>query len=273
MRLVTPILTKLVSIFLVLIVLVSWLVRSGSERSALDLATESARTNREQAREVLSGTLKVAQQLAQTIAAMKESGVTDRKSYQAIIRRSLAQRSAMAARETADKIVESIERSNRGVLLSDQVATSLDLIVQRIRQVDQLVVEVAASASEQQTGITQVTQAMHQMDQATQKNAALAEESAASSNVLNSEASSLNSILDQLTTLIRGSATAARATQAIAAIRQTSSIKRSNSSARLTSAMSDFSVGHNSGGNALSGRLAYNPSEGRRSRSGSLHSA
>ncbi len=118
--------------------------------------------------------------------------------------RNLAQRSAQAARETADKIVDSIERSNKGVELSSAVAKSLDQIVSRIRDVDQLVQEVASSALEQQTGVTQISQSMHLMDQSTQRNAALSEESASSSHVLNSEADELRLILGNLNQLIHG---------------------------------------------------------------------
>jgi methyl-accepting chemotaxis protein len=118
--------------------------------------------------------------------------------------RSLAQRSAQAARETADKIEDSIRKSAAGVQISDKVAASLQEIVGKARQVDSIVAEIAHASSEQNTGIGQVVHAVTQMDKVTQTTAATAEESASASQELNAQALSLDSIVGQLDQLITG---------------------------------------------------------------------
>lgn len=105
--------------------------------------------------------------------------------------RNLAQRSAQAAKETAAKIEDSIQKSEHGVRISSKVAQSLDEIVLKARGVDQLVVQIASSANEQSQGISQVNTAVTQMDHVTQSNAAHAEETAAAAESLNAQAASL----------------------------------------------------------------------------------
>jgi methyl-accepting chemotaxis protein len=122
--------------------------------------------------------------------------------------RNLAQRSAQAARETTDKIEGSISRTAQGVEISAKVAGTLNEIAAKVRQVDELVAEVASASREQNQGITQVNTAVGQMDRVTQSNAATAEESAAASEELNAEAESLKRIVDGLLELV-GSKTAA----------------------------------------------------------------
>ncbi|HVU16634.1 MAG TPA: methyl-accepting chemotaxis protein [Candidatus Didemnitutus sp.] len=102
--------------------------------------------------------------------------------------RSLAQRSAAAAKETATMIEESVNRSGRGVAISATVASSFDEILGKARKVDGLVGEIATASNEQHQGIGQVTQAVAQMDKVTQANAAGAEEAAAAAEELNSQA-------------------------------------------------------------------------------------
>lgn len=92
--------------------------------------------------------------------------------------RSLAQRSALSARETAEKIEDSVQKSTRGVEICGKVAAALDEIVTKAREVDALVVEIATASQEQTRGVTQVNGAMNEMDRITQANAASAEESA-----------------------------------------------------------------------------------------------
>jgi methyl-accepting chemotaxis protein len=92
--------------------------------------------------------------------------------------RSLAQRSALSARETAEKIEDSVQKSIHGVEICGKVAAALDEIVTKAREVDALVVEIATASQEQTRGVTQVNGAMNEMDRITQANAASAEESA-----------------------------------------------------------------------------------------------
>ncbi len=112
--------------------------------------------------------------------------------------RNLAQRSAQAAKETANKIEGSIAKTAQGVTISHKVGASLEEIATRSRQVDELVVEIATASVEQNQGIGQVTQAVSQMDQVTQKNAANAEESASAAEELNAQAMSLQENVGQL---------------------------------------------------------------------------
>jgi methyl-accepting chemotaxis protein len=92
--------------------------------------------------------------------------------------RSLAQRSAQAARESAEKIAESISRGDHGAKLSAKVATGLQEIVQNVRGVDELIAEISTASNEQSSGLTQIVTAVSQIDQVTQTNAASAQESA-----------------------------------------------------------------------------------------------
>ncbi len=118
--------------------------------------------------------------------------------------RNLAQRSAQAAHETAEKIEDSIHKSQRGVTLSGQVAVRLQEMVEKVRQMDQLVVNIANASNEQSTGIGQITTAVSQMDKVTQQNAAGAEESASASQELNGQTIILRNSVQELMALAGG---------------------------------------------------------------------
>ena len=119
--------------------------------------------------------------------------------------RSLAQRSAQAARETADKIEDSIKKSEHGVQISVNVSRGLQEIVTKARQVDELLGEVATASKEQSQGIAQVNTAVVQMDKVTQSSAAGAEESASAAEELNAQAKSLKESVARLQALVEGS--------------------------------------------------------------------
>ncbi len=112
--------------------------------------------------------------------------------------RSLAQRATNAAKETAGKIEGAITKTGQGVQISHKVASSLEEIATRARQVDELVVEIATASTEQNQGIGQVAQAITQMDQVTQSNAANAEESASAAEELNAQAHAMEDVVQQL---------------------------------------------------------------------------
>ena len=118
--------------------------------------------------------------------------------------RNLAQRCAQAAKETAGKIEDAVQKSARGADISAKVAKSLEEIVGKARQVDELAGEVAAASQEQSQGIAQVNTAVTQMDQVTQSNAANAEESAAAAEELTAQAESLKEAVSQLLRLVDG---------------------------------------------------------------------
>ena len=119
--------------------------------------------------------------------------------------RSLAQRSAQAAKETAAKIEGAIANTDQGVHISAKVAQGLQQIVDRIRQVDELVAEVAAASKEQSQGTDQVNTAIAQMDKVTQANAANAEETASAAEELNAQAETLKEALRDLVLIVDGS--------------------------------------------------------------------
>jgi methyl-accepting chemotaxis protein len=118
--------------------------------------------------------------------------------------RNLAQRCAQAAKETATKIEDAVQKSARGADISAKVAKSLEEIVGKARQVDEMAGEVAAASQEQSQGIAQINTAVMQMDKVTQSNAASAEESAAAAEELTAQAESLKEAVSDLLRLVDG---------------------------------------------------------------------
>jgi len=118
--------------------------------------------------------------------------------------RNLAQRSAQAAKETATKIEDAINKTGQGVGISKKVAETLNEIVTKARQVDELAAEVASASHEQTQGITQINAAVGQMDKVTQGNAAGAEESAAAAQELNAQAVTMKDSVNELLKLVGG---------------------------------------------------------------------
>jgi methyl-accepting chemotaxis protein len=116
--------------------------------------------------------------------------------------RNLAHRCATAAKETAAKIEDSVKKSQQGAELSGEVAKSFTDIQGKIRELDQLVAEIATASREQSQGIGQVNTAVTQMDKVTQSNAASAEESASASEELNSQAAALKETVISLQDLL-----------------------------------------------------------------------
>ena len=133
--------------------------------------------------------------------------------------RNLAQRCAQAAKETSGKIEGAIVKTGQGVAISSQVAATLNDIVSKARQVDELVTEVANASREQTEGITQVNVAVSQMDKVTQSNAANAEESAAAAEELNAQAETMKQSVTELLQLVGGKNVAATSRPGAAARR------------------------------------------------------
>jgi methyl-accepting chemotaxis protein len=105
--------------------------------------------------------------------------------------RSLAGRSAEAAKEIKTLIGASVERVAQGTLLVDQAGATMTEVVSSIKRVTDIMGEISASSHEQSLGVSQVGEAVAQMDQTTQQNAALVEEMAAAAGSLNSQANEL----------------------------------------------------------------------------------
>jgi methyl-accepting chemotaxis protein len=105
--------------------------------------------------------------------------------------RSLAGRSADAAKEIKTLINNSVERVAQGTALVDQAGATMTEVVSSIRRVTDIMGEISAASTEQSQGVAQVGEAVTQMDHATQQNAALVEEMAAAASSLKAQAQEL----------------------------------------------------------------------------------
>ncbi|MGZ2744841.1 methyl-accepting chemotaxis protein [Burkholderia stagnalis] len=105
--------------------------------------------------------------------------------------RTLAQRSAAAAKEIKTLIENSVRKVETGTKLVDQAGNTMEAIVTSIKRVTDIMGEIAAASDEQSKGIDQVGQAVTQMDEVTQQNAALVEQAAAAAQSLDDQATKL----------------------------------------------------------------------------------
>jgi len=105
--------------------------------------------------------------------------------------RSLAQRSAQAAREIKALIADSVDKVEDGAKLVNEAGETMEEVVTNFQRLSALVTEIAEASQEQSGGIEQVTQAVGQMDEVTQQNAALVEEAAAAAESLQEQSQSL----------------------------------------------------------------------------------
>ena len=106
--------------------------------------------------------------------------------------RSLAQRSAQAAKEIKTLIDASVLRVDQGNDLVENVSGAMTEIVTAIGQVTETMQEISSASEEQSRGITQIAQAVNEMDKVTQQNAALVEQSASAASALEDQADRLN---------------------------------------------------------------------------------
>ena len=109
--------------------------------------------------------------------------------------RSLAQRSAEAAKEIKQLISASVEKVEAGSRLVTDAGTTMTDIVQSVQRVTDMIGEITAASSEQSAGVSQVNQAIGNLDQMTQQNAALVEESAAAAQSLREQADQLAQVV------------------------------------------------------------------------------
>jgi methyl-accepting chemotaxis protein len=109
--------------------------------------------------------------------------------------RTLAQRSAEAAKEIKSLIGSSVDRVENGARQVQDAGTTMTEIVGSVRRVNDIIGEITAAASEQSQGIGQVNTAVNQLDQMTQQNAALVEESAAAAESLKEQAQRLMKVV------------------------------------------------------------------------------
>jgi len=118
--------------------------------------------------------------------------------------RNLAQRCAQAAKDTADLIEESIQKSDGGRVKVDQVAVAIRAITAESAKIKVLVDEINLGSVEQTSGIGQISKAITQMEQVTQSSAANAEESAAAAEQLNAQAEAMKDIVEGLRAMVDG---------------------------------------------------------------------
>jgi methyl-accepting chemotaxis protein len=109
--------------------------------------------------------------------------------------RSLAGRSATAAKEIKELIQDSVKKVEDGSVLVTQSGQTLEKIVASVKKVSDIVAEIAAASREQSSGIEQVNRAVMQMDELTQQNAALVEQATAASQAMAEQVRGLNEML------------------------------------------------------------------------------
>jgi methyl-accepting chemotaxis protein len=125
--------------------------------------------------------------------------------------RSLAQRSAAAAKEIKTLIGDSVGKVDAGSRLVDEAGTTMGQIVTSVQQVADIMREIAAASREQSLGIEQVNQAITSMDATTQQNAALVEQAAAAAQSMQDQAAELARAVSVFKLLDDGTALSARA--------------------------------------------------------------
>ena len=124
--------------------------------------------------------------------------------------RNLAQRSATAARDTGDRIADSMRKSERGAVMSEKLVQHFSVILDKSRQVDRIISEIANASEEQKQGINQINIAISSVDRVTQATAASAEETASASEELSAQAAALKVAVQTLENLVGGGRTPAQ---------------------------------------------------------------
>ena len=113
--------------------------------------------------------------------------------------RSLAQRSASAAKEIKQLINDSVSKVDDGSRLVEQAGNTMHEVVTSVRRVTDIVAEISAASAEQTSGIEQINHAITQMDQVTQQNAALVEQAAAAAASMQNQADGLARLVSVFT--------------------------------------------------------------------------
>lgn len=119
--------------------------------------------------------------------------------------RSLAQRSAAAAKDITSLIKDSVEKIENGTAIADKSGDVLNNIVTSIKKVADLNNEISAASSEQTTGIQQINKAMNQLDQSSQSNAASSEEIASTAEEIASQSNQMQVMVGELNAFVTGS--------------------------------------------------------------------
>jgi methyl-accepting chemotaxis protein len=122
--------------------------------------------------------------------------------------RSLAQRSATAAKEIKTLIGASVERVANGALLAQDAGRTMNEVVRAVKRVTDIMGEISSASNEQSAGIDEIGRAVSQMDSGTQQNAALVEQAAAAARSLDEQAQSLKAMVSHFRVPARAAATA-----------------------------------------------------------------
>ncbi|WP_280190483.1 methyl-accepting chemotaxis protein [Delftia sp. PS-11] len=109
--------------------------------------------------------------------------------------RSLAQRSATAAKEIKELLATNLQKVERGAQVAAKAGEQMGRIVEQVRNVDTMISEMANASNQQAQGIRQIGEAVNQLDQVTQQNAALVEESSAAAGSLRQQAATLAEVI------------------------------------------------------------------------------
>ena len=105
--------------------------------------------------------------------------------------RSLAQRSATAAKEVKTLIGDSVDKVGAGMRLVEQAGKTMDEILVSVKRVTDIMLEIHTASDEQRSGIEQINKAITQMDEVTQQNAALVEQASAAARAMEQQATNL----------------------------------------------------------------------------------
>ncbi len=149
--------------------------------------------------------------------------------------RTLAQRSAAAAKEIKALIGDSVDKVGTGTKLVDDAGKTMDEIVTAVKRVTDIMSEITAASQEQSSGIEQVNQAVTQMDEVTQQNAALVEQAAAAAEALQEQAQHLTQAVSVFK-LAHSEQRAAAAAQAERPVASVTRLSEKKAAARATAA-------------------------------------
>ncbi|NWF66537.1 MAG: chemotaxis protein, partial [Campylobacterales bacterium] len=116
--------------------------------------------------------------------------------------KSLASRSATAAKETESIIAQSIEQIKEGTIVANDTNKAFELIVDKIKKTSDIIGEIAVSIKEQSEGMNQVASSMGVIDQVAQQNAAVSEQAAAAAEELNAQAMSMVEIIKDVANMV-----------------------------------------------------------------------
>ncbi|QLY26701.1 methyl-accepting chemotaxis protein [Bdellovibrio sp. KM01] len=147
--------------------------------------------------------------------------------------RTLAQRSAEAAKDITGLIKDSVDKIERGTQVADKSGAVMADIVTSVKKVSDLAAEISSGSGEQSTGIQQISKAMNQLDSSSQSNAASSEEIASTAEEISAQSTQMQRMMEDLSFLISGErAVPVAAPAATAVVKKIHSLKRGPSKSK-----------------------------------------